>query len=130
MLSCAEICAPWPCGNRDANFVAARRQAHLTFAEEHQRPDVAFGELVDPHDVGACLEQFLLAVRDFHLDDMSGVDEAADMLAGAEDCRAAVVALVASHPFENREAVVQAVGQDVNGGLIEGDHRAVHPDSI
>ena len=91
---------------------------------------IAFGELVDAHDVGAGLEQFLLAVGDGHLDDVAGVDESADVLAGAENRGAAVVALVASHPFEHRQAVVQAVGEDVNGGLVVRHHRAVHPDSI
>ena len=52
------------------------------------------------------------------------------MLFGAEDRGTAVVALVASHPFEDGEPVVQAVSQDVNRGLIVRHHRSVHPDFI
>src|SRR6267142_566666 len=52
------------------------------------------------------------------------------MLLGAEDRGATVVALVASHPFEHGEPVVQAVSQDMNGGLVVRHHRSVHPDFV
>src|SRR5215467_11323618 len=61
---------------------------------------------------------------------MAGLDQTPDMLARAENRGAAVVALVASHSFEHRQAVVQAVRQDMNGGLVVRHHLAVHPDSI
>jgi hypothetical protein len=47
-----------------------------------------------------------------------------------KDSRTSIVALVATHPFENREPVMQAVGQDMDVRLIVGDHRTVDPDFV
>src|SRR5581483_12433705 len=84
----AQIGARRPAGNRQPHLVAARGKAHLALAVKCERAQVAFLQPIDPHDVAAGLDDLLVAERDLHLDDMSGIEQAADMLAGAEDRRA------------------------------------------
>ena len=126
----AEIRAPRPSRDRDAHLVAARREPHLALAVKRDRAQVTFLEPVDPHHVAAGLEQLFGAERNLHLDNVGGVEQAPDMLGTAENRRAAVVGFVAAHPFEHGQAVVEAVAEDVDVGLVVGNQRAVDPDFV
>jgi hypothetical protein len=61
---------------------------------------------------------------------MRGFEQPADVFACAKDRGAAILALVTAHPLEHAEAVMQAVGQNMDPRLVEGDKLTVKPDLV
>src|SRR5258708_5169933 len=57
----AQVRAPRPRRDGDADLVAPRRKAHLTLAEKGNRTQIAFRELIDAHRIGAGFQDFFLA---------------------------------------------------------------------
>src|SRR5262245_62324652 len=91
----AEVGAPLP--RRDGH--AARgpgAETHLAVAHEDDRPDVALAETIRAHGVEARGHQLLAPIRDGQIEDVRGAVQPVDVLAQAEDCRATVVAFVAT----------------------------------
>src|SRR5579864_4692679 len=58
---------------------------------------------------------------------MLRIKQAADMLMRAEHCRASALSFIATHSLEHSQAVMEAVRQNMDVGLVIGDHRSVHP---
>ena len=52
------------------------------------------------------------------------------MLLEAKNGGAAISALISPNTFKDSQPVMQGMGEDVNLGLIPGDHLAVEPDKF
>src|SRR5439155_14140567 len=62
--------------------------------------------------------------------DLRRVEQALDVGAQAEDGAATIAALVAAHPLEDAQAVVEREGDEVGLTVGEGDQLAVAPDPV
>src|SRR5262245_58706644 len=104
-----------------------RADAHLLCAVVGNGPDIAGAETIRAHDLALRRNEHRRLVRDAHHVDARRVDEARGMVLHAED-RRTVRRVVGAYAFEDREAVVERVGEDMSGGSAPGHHSAVVPD--
>jgi len=124
----AQIRAPRPGGDGDADVDAFRVQAHFVVAQENQRADVTLLQLVDLDHLNNSLRDLLRRKGDVDSQDFGGVEQPLDVLRQAENGGLAVVGAVTADALEHPVAVVQGVGEDVDVGLVPRDQCAVHPD--
>ncbi len=102
-------------------------QAHGFAAEKNERAYIALTQAVLAHHRAAGLIDGCLVERDFHAEDMRRLEQSPRVFLEAEYGRAGS-RLIRADPFENRDAVVQAVRQHVHIGLAPGNQLAVEPD--
>ena len=103
--------------------------AELAVAVERDRADVALGQAVRAEQLVRRSPQLLDRVGELHVEKLRRVLEPDQMVAEAEDCRAAR-GVVAADALEDAGAVVEAVRADVHGGVRPVDELAVHPDLL
>ena len=110
----AQVGTPRPGGDRHMYRGTLGRDAHLLRAVEGDRAHIAGLQLVGAHDFLLRLHQRLEAVGNLHHVDVRRVEHALGMLLQAED-RRAFRGLVGAQAFEDPEAVMQRMGEDVDG---------------
>jgi hypothetical protein len=76
------------------------------------------------------LGDFLPAERDLHEHGMSRVKEPLNVLGKAKYCGTSVFAFVTANAFEDPQAIVQSVGENVNIGIIPVNKRTIYPDFL
>ncbi len=123
----AEVGAPGPGGDRDVHLGAHGRHAHLLRAVEGERADVAALQLVGAHHLALRLHELLAGEGHVHHVDLGRVEQPVRVLLQPEDGRPDL-GLVGAHPLEDRQPVVQRVGEDVGRGFPPGHELAVVPD--
>ena len=124
----AEVGAPRPGGDREAGRVAERRKAHLAVADVDERADVTLREPVRAHRVDASLGDVGRRERRLDPEDVRRLPKSIDVLVQSENRRAAVRTAVAANAFEDTDAVVQGVGENVDLRVVPRDEPPVHPD--
>ena len=105
-------------------------EPHDPVAQEHQGPDVGLLLPVEAQDFAAGRLDFVLFEGNLDHHDVTGIEQALNMLLQAEDRGTAIVALVRPNALKNSQAVVQGMGQDVDLGLLPGDEFTVEPDEF
>ena len=123
----SEVGPPRPSGDRDVNAARQRVKAHLSVPEVHQRPDIARLVSVDPHGVQSGSDQVVDVVRNVEEEDLGRPEQTLDVLAQAEHGRPPI-GLVGADALEHTVAVVQRVGEHVNGGIVPVHKLTIHPD--
>jgi hypothetical protein len=93
-------------------------------------PEVPLGLAVCAQRLQACLVQLLEAVWDLHQDDVSGVEQALQVLGQSEHCRAPVRRLVSADPFEDAHAIMQRMSEHVHPGVFPVHELPVEPDLV
>ena len=126
----AEVAAPRPDDDRDANRVVARIEPHFAVADERERPDVALVEVVAPQALERGRLELGLLEGNLHQVDVGRLVEPAHVLAETEHRRPARVAAVAADALEDAETVVERVGEDVDVGVGPGFELTVEPDRL
>ena len=121
------VFAPGEVGDVDLDRALERVDAHLAVAAEGDGADVAGGDAVGLDDIDDGGGELVGGVGQGHAVDLGGVDEARHVLGQAEDAGAVGLG-VAADALEDRRAVVDDVGHDVNLRLIPGDELSVVPD--
>ena len=125
----AEVGAPLPAGDRHVDRRLERVEAHLAVAAVDDRADVAGAQAVARHQLERGRAQLLGRVGHRHVVQLGRAQQALDVLGVAEH-RRAELGVVAAHAVEHARAVVQAVRQDVDLGVLPGDEFSVHPDEV
>ena len=129
----AQVGAPLPARDRHVDRGIQRVQAHGAVAAVGERADIARAQAVARDQLARRLAQLLVGVRQLHVEQLGRAAQALDVVGVAEHRRRAggiQVRLVAAHALEHARAVVQAVRQDVDLGVLPGDEFSVHPDEV
>ena len=125
----AQVGRPFPDGDRDVDLGVEREQAHRAVAAEGDRADVALAHPVAGDRLQLRGGDLLAREGDRHVVELGRLEQAVGVLGVAED-RRPDLGVVTADALEDAGAVVQAVRQYVNLGLIPGDELPVHPDEI
>ena len=105
-------------------------EPHDPFPQKHQGADIGLLLAVEPQDFAAGRLDIVLFEGNVDHHDVTGIEQALNMLLQAENGRAPIVTLISPNAFKNSQPVVQGVGQDVDLGLLPGDEFAVEPDEF
>ena len=122
----AEVGAPRPDRDRRVGGADDRVEAHLAVPVVDERADVAALDAARGDGLAHRSAQLLFAERHLHRQQVRRTSETGDVLAQAEDRRAAT-RRIGPDAFEHRRAVVQAVREDMDLGVVPVDELSVHP---
>ncbi len=125
----AQVGAPRPHGDRHVDGGIEREQSHLAVAPERDRADVALAQLVGGDQLVGGRPQLVHRVGDRHVVELGRLEQAVEVVEVAEDAGAAR-RLVRADALEHTGAVVQAVREYVNLGVLPGDELPVVPDEV
>ena len=125
----AQVGAPRPDGDRHLDRRIERVEAHLAVAAEDDRADVALAQLVGGDQLVRGRAQLLERVRDRHVVELGRLEQPLQMIVVAEDRRSRR-RLVGALALEHAGAVVQAVRQYVDLGVLPGNEFSVVPDEV
>ena len=125
----AEVGAPLPAGDRDVDRRLERVQPHLPVAAVDDRTDVAGAQAVARDQLERRSAQLLGAVGHRHVVELGRAQQPVDVLGVAEH-RRPELGVVAAHAVEDAGAVVQAVREHVDLGVLPRDEVSVHPDEV
>ena len=123
----AQIRAPRPGRNRHMHGRTDGGDAHFFRAVKRERTQITRFESVDAHDFLLRVHQLVFAVRQIHHVNLGGIHPALGVVGQTENLRAGS-GVVGAYAFEGGQAIVQRVGQHVDGGFAPGHHLAVKPD--
>ena len=125
----AEVGAPRPRRDRHPDRVLGHVEPHVAIAHEDDGPDVAFIEPVHADGLPDRIRDLLLSVWNLQQADVGRRKQPVHVLVEAEDGRA-LLALVAPDAFEGGQAIVEAVREDVDLGVLPGHKLPVQPDLL
>ena len=126
----AQIFTPLPSDYGNTNRVVARVQPHGAVADEDQRANITFDQIVPPQALENHFVDLLGLVRHIEQIDVRRIVEPANMLRQTEHRGAVVRSSITTNTFEYAQAIVKAMGQHMNPRLIPGDKFTVEPDRL
>src|SRR5216683_3736998 len=132
-LVAVDVFAPGEVGDVDLDRALQWIDAHLAVAAESDGADVAGRDSVGFDDIDDGSSELVCGIGQGHAVDFGGVDETSHVFGEAEDAGACFICAagalgVAANALEDRRAVVDDVGHDMNLRLIPGDELSVVPD--
>ena len=107
--------------------VAAWRDAELLRTDPGERTQIAGLERVGANHCFLGFDDFLVRERQLHLENLCRVEQPAGVFMQAED-RGAIDGVVGPYTLEDRHAVMQRVGQDMDLGIAPVHQFAIEPD--
>src|SRR5688572_6575612 len=125
----AEVRAPFPGDDERLHRDAGAVHAHLLTGADHERPDIAFLQVVADNGVDHALHELIDRVAQLDAVDLARVVETTHVLARAKD-RAAGRGFVAPYSLENAGPVMHHVAHDVDRRVFPVHQLAVAPDLL
>jgi hypothetical protein len=105
-------------------------KTHGPRSDKGKGPDVSGFLLIGSKGVQNSLADFFLAEWDLHEHGMSRVEKPLNVLWKAEYCGTSVFACITANAFEDPQAIVQGVSEDVNVSVIPVDKLTINPDLL
>ena len=125
----AEVGAPVPGGDHHLDR-RLREQAHLAVAAEEERADVAGVEAVAPDQLVRRRPQLVELERHRQVVQLRRLLQPREVVLMAEDRGPGGLGVVGPDALEDAGAVVEAVAEDVDLGVVPCDELTVHPDRL
>src|SRR3990170_4917042 len=102
-----------------------RIETHFSQSDKGQWPDITFLKTVDPDGIQNRLFDFLRGAGRRKTEDLTRIEQPADVFIQTKDRRAAIRQRVAADPLKIPGPIVEGMRQNMNLGLFPRNHLSV-----